>query len=392
MKIAFIGQKGIPAHGGGVENYVDQLAVRLAKQGHDVTVYTRPSYTPRSLRTYRGVRLISLPSIPTKSLDTIIHTALATLHVLFRRVDVIHYHSIGPSSLLWLPRLLKPRTAVVATFQSQCYLHRKWGSFARRYLLFGEYVLCRFADAVITPSRTLAQRALQRYQREAVRIPNGVHMPGATIDPELLQQFGLNPGSYVLAVSRLVEHKGIHYLIEAFKQLETDKKLVIVGDSAFTDEYAERLRALAQGNKRIMFVGAQSGVALDVLYAHAYAFVQPSDEEGFSIALLEAMSFGLPIVSSNIAANKEVLQTAGCYFEAGNVEELRQRLSDVLAQPDAARHMGAAARQVVEAQYDWDALVHTVAQVYESARLEKAGFARPHKRLKRLGYHSQTKQ
>jgi len=178
MKIVFIGQKGMPSISGGVERHVEELAVRLVKEGHDVSCYTRHNYSDKDIQEYKGVRLVNLPSIASKNLDTIVHTFLSCLHVVFfeRKVDVVHFHSIGPSSLLWLVKLMKPRTAIVSTFHTQCYKHKKWGVFARKYLKLGEYVCNRFADEVIVISKNLQEYVQKLYKREVNYIPNGVNV------------------------------------------------------------------------------------------------------------------------------------------------------------------------------------------------------------------------
>jgi len=371
MKIYFIGQKGIPAVGGGVESYVDNLAARLAKKGHEVFVYTRWSYSDRRRKTYKGVNLINLPSLSTKNFDTISHTLLASIHVLFRKADIIHYHSIGPSSLLWLPKIFKRSTAFVSTFQSQCYLHAKWGRLAQGYLLFGEYILCRLSDVVIVPSYILQKRCQQLYNKVAVHIPNGV-----TIEPKVnngsLAKWNLKKGSYIIAVSRLVRHKGLHYLIAAYQKLNTDKKLVIVGDGAFTDDYVRELKDLARNNKNIIFTGNQHGKILQKLYSHAYAFVQPSESEGLSIALLEAMSYGLPVLASDIEENVEAIDNNGIFFSSGDVRELENKLNYMLNNKEAIKKIGKQAKIEINEKYNWDKLFKEVLEVYQnSAKKEK---------------------
>ncbi|MFH1326279.1 MAG: glycosyltransferase family 4 protein [Candidatus Falkowbacteria bacterium] len=366
MKIYFIGQKGIPAKDGGVENYVDNLAVRLAKQGHNVFAYTHWNYSNRQQKKYKGVNLINLPSIPTKNLDTITNTILATLHVLFMKADIIHYHSIGPSSLLWIPKLFKRNTAVVATFQSQCYLHQKWGSFARAYLKLGEYILCRFTDTVIVPSRLLQQYAKKMYQRDTNYIPNGVSLPNKQ-EANLIARWDLKKKNYILAVSRLIKHKGLHYLIEVYQKLQTDQKLVIVGEGAFTDDYVKELHQLAGNNKNIIFTGSQNGKALAQLYANAYAFVQPSESEGLSIALLEAMSYNLPIIASDITANKEAVGNTAFLFKNKQVNDLIKQLRYALKHKKQAQALGKESGKRVEELYDWDVLVNEVVETYKQA-------------------------
>jgi len=286
MKIYFIGQKGIPAKSGGVEKHVEALAVNLATKGHEVFVYTRPNYTDRKIKQYRGVNLISRVSVPTKHLDAFSHTLFCSLDVLFRQADVIHFQAIGPASLLWLVKLLKPRTKIVFTFHCQDYYHQKWGGLAQKFLRFGEMVGCTLADEVIAVSRSLADYVARKYNREARYIPNGVQVVDEIKDSKILAELNLEPGQYILAVSRLVRHKGLHYLIEAYNNLELDQKLVIVGSGAHTDDYVEHVQRLATKNSKIVLAGERTGDDLATLFKNAKLFVQPSESEVLSIDLL----------------------------------------------------------------------------------------------------------
>ncbi len=372
MKIALIGQKGIPAISGGVETHVEELAKRLVKRGHEVIVYTRPNYTDKNLGEYQGVQLRSLPSISSKNLDTIVHTFLASLHVSFveRQVDIVHFHSIGPSSLLWLVKIFKPFTPVVATFHTQCYVHKKWGKFARAYLKFGELVCNKFADEVITISRTLQKYSQDKYRRVANYIPNGVSFK-QTRQANLIKKWGLEKDNYIVSVSRLVRHKGIHYLIKAFSGLTTDKKLVIVGDSSYTDEYVRELKTLAENNKNIVFTGLQSGEILDELFSNAYLFVQPSESEGLSIALLEAMSYQQAVLVSDIPENEEAVRQAGFYFQNKNVESLQKELNTILHNPSLKKTKQKQALTRVKLNYNWEAITKDTEGIYEKAIANK---------------------
>ncbi|MDO8624918.1 MAG: glycosyltransferase family 4 protein, partial [Candidatus Diapherotrites archaeon] len=246
MRIFLIGQKGIPAHGGGIERHVEELATRLVREGHEVLAYARRHYTDSSRTHVHGVRVVHLPTLHFKHLDAIVHTLLASIHVLFQRADIIHYHAIGPASLLWIPRLLNPRATIVFTFHCQDYHHQKWNWFARTALRIGEAIGCRFAHHVITVSKTLTDYAWAAYQVPTTYIPNGAvaEATHARATARQMNTFGLARQEYVLAVARLVRHKGIHDLIAAYQTLSTKKKLVIVGDGAFTDDYVRELHTL----------------------------------------------------------------------------------------------------------------------------------------------------
>jgi len=367
----FIGQKGIPSLSGGVEKHVEELAVKLAKLGHDVNVYTRSNYN-KSNDSYKGVKLISLPSISTKNFDAISHTFLACLDLIFKRkVDIIHFHSIGPSSLIWLVKLFKPRTPVIATFHSQCYYHKKWGFFAKAYLRFGEFMCCRVADKVIVISKNLKRYAEDKYGREAEYIPNGVSLPKILPANEIEKRWGLKNNGYFLSVSRLIRHKGIHYLIEAYKKINTDKKLVIVGDGSFTDEYVKELKKLADKNQNIIFMGKQSGKILSELFSNAYCFVQPSESEGLSIALLEAMSYRKAALVSDIPENKEAVGGVGFTFKNKNVVDLRKKLIQLLTNSDLVKKYGEFGHERVKKNYNWDGIVVEILAVYDKTIIDK---------------------
>ena len=370
MKIAIIGQKGIPSISGGVEKHVEDLSVRLVQAGHDVSVYTRPNYTDKNLVEFKGVKLISLPSFATKHLDAITHTFRACLDVAKRDVDVIHFHSIGPSSLIWLVKLLKPGVPVVATFHTQCYKHQKWGILAKAYLKFGEFVACRLADKTITVSKTLKDYTIKHYGRVPEYIPNGVEA-GKDIAARDIKYFGLKKDGYILAVSRIVKHKGLQYLIKAFKNVKTDKKLVIVGGSAHTDKFVKELKALAADDKRIIFTGPQSGSIIDEFFANAYLFVQPSESEGLSIALLEAMAHGTATLVSDIPENKEAISYTGYTFRSKSVPDLMGKLNGLLHNPEIVADMGEMQRKRAMKEYNWDVITEKIQAIYANVVMQK---------------------
>lgn len=364
MKIAIIGQKGIPSISGGVEKHVEDLSVRLVKAGHEVLVYTRPNYTNKDLTDHKGVKLVSLPSIATKHLDAITHTFRACLDVVKRDIDVIHFHSIGPSSLVWLIKLLKPSVPVVFTFHSPCYKHQKWGIFAKVCLRFGEFIACRLADKTITVSKNLKDYTIKKHGRFPEYIPNGVEI-GKNLAAREIKYFGLEKDNYILALGRIVKHKGLQYLIKAFKNVKTDKKLVIVGGSAHTDKFVKELKELAAGDKRIVFTGALSGSIINELFANAYLFVQPSESEGMSIALLEAMAHGTATLVSDIPENREVISYTGYTFKNKSVADLIGKLNGLLRNPQVVREMGEMQRKRVLKEYNWEGITENIQNVYK---------------------------
>lgn len=369
MKIAFIGQKGIPTRSGGVERHAEELAIRLRRAGHSVTVYGRRSYGIPKRSVYKGVTVLAVPSIPTKNLDAITATFLGVVHILFHSYDVVHFHGIGPASLSWIVRLLKWRTLVVGTFHSMDYDHSKWGWFAKKYFHFGERITCGVPHTTIVISRSLQRYTQKAHNREAMYIPNGCDVQSVTSE-KALTRLGLKKQRYLLSVSRLVKHKGIHFLIEAFKRLEDTNrlpnnfKLVIVGASSKTDEYVKYLKFIAKGRTNIIFTGERSGLSLKELFSHAYAFVQPSLSEGLSIALLEAMGYGLAPLVSDIPENREAIGECGFEFASGNTDALEERLAYILNKPKEVQRVAGMAKKRALAEYHWDAIAQKTGELY----------------------------
>ena len=376
MKIVFIGQKGIPTRIGGIERHAEELAIRLAEKGNEVLVYTRPNYTDKNLKEYKGVKLISLPTIASKHLDAIFHTFLACLDVSLRKdVSVIHFHSIGPCLLIWLAKLFNPFTPVVATFHSQCYRNEKWGFFAKMSLKVGEYFCCKFSDELITVSKNLRDYVWKEYQRKAIYVPNGVPMY-ELVSPLKMKKWGLKKNGYFFFAGRLIRLKGVHHLILAFNQIKTNKKLVITGEGEYGDGYAEKLKKMVQGNENIIFTGKIDGTDSELaeLFSNAFVFVHPSETEGLSIALLETMSYGVPPLASDIPENIEAVGEAGFFFENLNAEDLASQMQKLEDNPDLVANKREIAKKRVLNNYSWDEVSDSVLDVYENSlkvKLEK---------------------
>lgn len=361
----------MPAKFGGVESHVEDLSKRLVQLGHDVYVYTRPNYTDPMIKEVDGVKLISLPNIGSKHLDAISATFRAIWDLRGREVDVVHFHSIGPSSLLPLVKILKPGVPIVATFHTRCYQHQKWGFFARTYLRFGELMLNLFADRVIAISKSLRNYADETYNSQPVYIPNGVNIEKPLLAKQI-KKWGLTSGNYIVIVTRLVRHKGVQYLIKAYQKLNPEKKLVIVGDSAFTSDYVAELKALAGDNKKIIFTGNQSGDVLSELFSNAYLFVQPSESEGLSIALLEAMSYGKTCLVSDISENLEAIDRFGFNFENKSADDLAKKLDYLLKRPALVHAVGQEAKARIKEQYNWKNISQGVVETYRQAVIIKS--------------------
>lgn len=355
-----IGLKGVPALHGGIERHVEELGRGLARLGHDVTVYCRNNYTPPDAAV-EGLTLRRLPSVNTKHLDAWTHTLLASLDATPRRFDVYHYHALGPATLAFIPRALGK--TVVATVHGLDWQREKWGAVASAYLRLGEWAAARLPARTVVVSRELQRYFARRYRRRTTYIPNAVSAP-EPVDAGALAPYGLEAGRYLLTVGRLVPEKGIHLLLEAYRDVATELPLVVVGDDPH-GKYLERLKE--EADDRVRFVGYVYGPPLAAFFAGSYLYVQPSTLEGLSIALLEAMSYGAGVLASDIPPNVEALAEAGFYFPSGDVAALRERLRRLIASPDDIKAKGDEAARRVAELYSWEEVARRTAAVYEAA-------------------------
>lgn len=377
MKIAFIGQKGIPFTFGGVENHVESLATRLVKEGQEVTVYCRQWYTQTTPSNYQGVSLRYTKSLHSKNLDAITGSFTATLDAMRRGFDIIHYQGVGPALLSWIPRIFAPQIKVVVTFHCQDRLHGKWGLLARLMLALGERAACYFPHETIVVSQTLKDYVAKKYHCQAIYIPNGVTLPENFSPTDILNRLGLQKKNYILAVTRLISHKSVHNLIEAFNALKQDNaqsltqglKLVIVGEGFYTDKYVQQLKQLAQDNPEVIFAGWQGGVDLQTLYQEAKLFVHPSVSEGLPLVVLEAMSYGLPVVVSNIPEHQELISDKRFSFAVGQSADLQRVLFWCLQNPEILQATGQANFRLVKQDYNWDQSARQLNEVYQKLKL-----------------------
>ena len=300
LRIAMIGHKRIPSREGGVEVVVEELSVRLAAMGHRVDAYNRyghhvsgkkydEEYGWKGRRFYKGVRVYIVPTFRRSSLNAIVYSFLATLRALFGRYDVIHYHAEGPCAMLWIPKLFHRK--IVVTVHGLDWQRAKWGNLASYVIKFGEKMAAKYADEVIVLSRNVQQYFADTYNRKVTYIPNGINRPQHRAAELITEKYGLTEGGYFLSLGRIVPEKGVHYLIEAFSKLSTDKKLVIAGGNSHAVEYMEKIHHMAAQDERIIMTDFVQGRMLEELYSNAYGFVLPSDVEGMALTLLEAMSY-----------------------------------------------------------------------------------------------------
>ena len=376
MRIVMIGQKGIPATYGGVERHVEELSLALAKQGHDVVVYARKWFTSSHIKNYQGVRVIHTPTLHTKHLDAIFHTFISTIHaLLFQKPDIIHFHGVGPALLSWIPRVFSPKTKVIVTMHCLDRYHQKWGLVARYMLRKGEWIGSVFAHKAIAVSKTIQNYFLNEYQKQTVYIPNGVPVAKPQ-NYSLIHQWGLEPEKYILMVSRLIKHKGAHYLLEAWQiarqqnpDLLKDHKLVIVGGGAFTDEYVAALHYFARGDSSIVFTGWQKGQELEELYANTTLLVHPSENEGLPITVLQAMSYARPVLVSDISEHKEVIKDKHFWFDNTNIYSLTEKIVELMSNPQLLQEKGRANQVLAQTNYNWEDITKQTIDLYNSVEI-----------------------
>ena len=374
MKIAMIGHKRIPSREGGIEIVVAELSKRMAAQGHDVTAYNRKSEhiagkdfeQSEKIKQWQGVKIKWVKTPDSSKLNAIVYSFFATLRAVFSRFDIIHFHAEGPASMVILAKLFRKRSVV--TIHGLDWQRSKWGGFATKFLKFGERTAAKYADEIIVLSKNVQDYFIKVYGRETVFIPNGISKPD-NYEPEIIKnKYGLDKDGYILFLGRLVPEKGVHYLIEAYKELDTDKKLVIAGGSSHTKEYESELKALANGNENIIFTGFIQGKELDELYSNAYIYCLPSDLEGMPISLLEAMSYGNCCLTSNIAECSEVCGENAVYFEQGNVQSLKSTLEELLKNEEKVSKLKNTAARYILSRYNWDNVCDDTLKLYESIK------------------------
>lgn len=371
LKIAMIGHKRIPSREGGVEIVVNELATRMVRKGNIVEAYNRrgshvsgKKFIENVGKNYQGIRIISIPTFENGKLNAIVYSFLASIRVLFGKYDMIHYHAEGPCTMLWIPKMLGRK--IVVTIHGLDWKRSKWGNFASRVLKFGEKTAVRYANEIIVLSTNMKDYFQENYGRSTIFIPNGIVQPEHREAEEIVEKWGLKKDGYFLFLARIVPEKGAHYLIEAFKGLKTDKRLVIAGGSSHSKDYYEEIKRLAGADKRILFTDFVGGTVLEELYSNAYAFILPSDVEGMAIGLLEAMSYGNCCVVSDIPENIEVVEDKAVNFRHSDISDLNNWLQRLLDCPDMVSAYKKQAAAFICEKYDWDVVVEKTLQLYKN--------------------------
>lgn len=370
LNIAMLGHKRIPSREGGIEVVVEELSTRMSALGHKVTCYNRKGhhvsgkeFDGETRNLYKGVRLKTVPTIERKGFAAVTSSFFASLLSAFGKYDVVHIHAEGPAIFCWIPKLFGKK--VVVTVHGIDWQREKWKSgVGSRYIHMGEKMAVKHADEIIVLSKGVQEYFSSTYGRKPVFIPNGVSRPEIVPAQEITKRWNLEKDSCCLFLGRIVPEKGEHYLIEAFKEVKTEKKLVIAGGASDSATYMEKLKGMSAVDGRIIFTGFVQGKALQELYSNAYLYVLPSDLEGMPLSLLEAMSYGNCCVVSDIDECTEVVENKAIIFKKSNVEDLREKLQAACDHPEEVNKMKVEAADYICGKYNWDDVVERTLELY----------------------------
>lgn len=377
MKIAMLGHKVVPSRRGGIEKVLTSLCPILVGLGADVTCYNRSGDSVEGEyvgqvkdKKFGGVRLKSAPTINVRGISAMLASFTAAARASFGRYDIVHFHAEGPCAAMWLTKLFGKKC--VATVHGLDWQREKWGSgFASKYIKFGEKTLAKCADEIIVLSQNAYDYFKSTYGREAVIIPNGIEAPTLRPCRKITELYGLKEDGYICVISRLTAEKGIHYLIDAYNSIKTDKKLVICGDTSDTDDYVALLKKKAEKNENIIFTGFISGEVIDEMYTGAYAVCLPSDIEGMSISLLEALAYGNALLCSDIPENTSAAEGKAFYFKKGNSADLAEKLKMLLDDKALRDSYKNGAAEFILGKYSWQDTAEKTYRLYESVLRKK---------------------
>ena len=372
MKVAMIGHKVVPSRRGGIEKVLTSLCPLLVELGDEVTCYNRTSDKIENeyLGTvkdgaFKGVKIKNAFTLNVKGIAAMMASFTAAIAVSFKKYDVVHFHAEGPCAALWIPKLFGKKC--VATVHGLDWQREKWGKgFASKYIKFGEKCLVKYADEVIVLSRAAYDYFKETYGRETVIIHNGIEKPEKKELNLIEKEFGLIKNEYIGIISRLTAEKGIHYLIDAYKKVKTDKKLVIVGDTSDTDDYVALLKEKAGDNPNIIFTGFQSGERLEELYSNAYIMALPSDLEGMSMSLLEALAYGNAVLCSDIPENTSVAEDRAVYFKKSDVDDLAEKLQTLCNDSEKVAELKNGVDEFILSRYNWKDIAVKTSNLYKN--------------------------
>ncbi len=370
LNIAMIGHKRIPSREGGIEVAVEELSLRMVKMGYTVTCFNRTGnhvsgreYGFVQQDSYKGILLKNVFTIDYRGLAAMTSSLAASIQASFGKYDVVHIHAEGPAFMCWLLKCLGKK--VVVTVHGLDHKRAKWGKLASAYIMMGEKNAVKYADEIIVLSRSVQEYFRSIYKRETVYIPNGVSRPNFRNDKCIRDRFGIGKDNYFLFLGRIVPEKGLKYLIEAFRKVKTDRKLVIAGGSSDTDSFMEEMKRISSGDDRIVFTGFIQGELYESIFSNAYAYILPSDLEGMPLSLLEAMSYGNCCLVSDIPECTEVVENHGMVFSRGNVEELRKAIQKLENEPETVMKYKKRASNYICGKYSWDDAAVRTLELYQ---------------------------
>lgn len=370
LNIAMLGHKRIPSCEGGIEVVVEELSTRMVEKGHTVTCFNRTGhhvagakFDAKEMKNYKGVQLKSVFTIDKGGLAAMSSSVSAAVRAAFGKYDVVHIHAEGPAAMAWLPKLLGKR--VIVTVHGLDWQREKWGKgFASKYIHFGEKIAVKFADEIIVLSSGVQEYFMNTYGRKTQFIPNGVNEPKIRAAEQITERWGLEKDSYILYLGRIVPEKGERYLIEAFRKVKTNKKLVIAGGISNTAGFGKELRDLAAGDDRIIFTGFVQGRIKHELYSNPYIYTLPSDLEGMPLSLLEGMSYGNCCLSSDIPECADVVEDKAVTFRKSDVEDLRKKLQMLCDDERMVEKYKSEAMDFILKKYGWNDVVDKTIELY----------------------------
>lgn len=374
LNIAMFGHKRIPSREGGIEIVVEEISTRLVEGKHKVTCFNRTGhhisgkeFDVAIINYYQGIKLKTVPTIERKGLAAVSSSFFASLYCAFGKYDVVHVHAEGPSFFSWIPKMFGKR--VVVTVHGIDWQREKWkAGFGSKFIRQGEKNAVKYADEIIVLSKGVQDYFKETYGRETRFIPNGVNRPKIRKAELIIEKFDLTKDSYILFLGRLVPEKGVRYLVKAFKNVKTDKKLVIAGGSSDSDFFMKELKNLAEDDNRIIFTGFVQGQTLDELYSNAYIYTLPSDLEGMPLSLLEAMSYGNCCLVSDIPECVEVVEDMALIFKRSDVSDLRDKLQDACDHLETVMELKRQAKDFICKKYNWDNVVEETVRLYRGEK------------------------
>lgn len=372
LNIAMIGHKRIPSREGGVEIVVEELSTRMVKKGNNVVCYNRRGKHisgkefghKKAYKEYKGVKIRTIFAIDKKGIAAVTSSFAAAIDCIFRKYDVVHFHAEGPCAAIFIPHLFGIRT--VATIHGLDWARAKWNNgLGSKYIKFGEKMAVKYADEIIVLSKGVQQYFKETYNRDTVLIPNGVTKPEIVQADEISKKWGLKKDEYILFLGRIVPEKGIQYLIDAFKKVKTNKKLVIAGGMSDTIDFMAYMKKTAKCDDRIIFTGFVQGKVLDELYSNAYVYTLPSDIEGMPLSLLEALSYGNCCLTSDIAECADVIEDKGVTFKKSDVNDLTDKLQMLCDNSDVVEKYKSGVSDWICGKYNWDDVTNKTLDLYK---------------------------